>query len=140
MSINYDDRLTDDSDKVRFWLQDTVDDRGKKPANKNFSDAEITALISQGGSWESAVALGFDALAAAWQSETTFSVENGSYSRSDAAKGYRDLADDWRERHGIDATATENVGAKSVDFSGNDVTPLFQREAFGYKVTDWDPS
>ena len=141
MSINYDDRLTDDSDKMRFWLQDTVDDRGPKPAKKNFSDAEIDALITAEGSWQRAVAAGFEVLTSAWQSETTFSVQNGSYTRSDAANGYRKMAIEWRDKHGYAGDgATEEIGAKDVDFSGNDVSPLFQREAFGHKVTDWDPS
>ena len=140
MAINYDDRLTNDSDKVRFWLQDTVDDRGPKPAKKNFSDAEVDALITAEGSWQRAVAAGFEVLTSAWQSETTFSVQNGSYTRSDAANGYRKMAAEWRERFGEDGGATEEIGAKAVDFSGESVTPLFQREAFGHTVTDWDPS
>ena len=65
---------------------------------------------------------------------------NGSYTRSDAAKGYKDLAETWREKWGDGGTATEELGTKGLDFSGDTVTPLFQREAFGYKVIDWDPA
>ena len=50
------------------------------------------------------------------------------------------MARDWRERYGDDDIATAELGAKTTDFSGDTVTPLFQREAFGHKVTDWDPA
>ena len=140
MAFTYIGDLSTNLDKVRFHLQDTEDGKGKKPQNSNFTDAELNALVTLEGSWQRAVAAGFEALASAWQSETTFSVFNGSYSRSDAAKGYKLLAEEWRERHGDGEAATADLGAKTTDFSGKTVTPLFQREAFGHKVTDWDPA
>jgi len=139
MAFTYKGDHSSDRDRVRFWLQDTVNAQGPKPGNGNFTDAEIDALLDLEGSWERATAAGFEALASAWQSKTSFSVFNGSYSRSDAAKGYLDMARDWRERHGDGEIATASLGAKTTDFSGDTVTPLFQREAFGHKVTDWDP-
>jgi hypothetical protein len=140
MAFTYNDALSTDRDKLRFWLQDTEVDKGPKPANANFSDAELNALLSIETSWQQAVAAGFEVLASAWQSEVSFSVFNGSYTRSDAAKGYKELAEKWRDTHGEDDIATAELGAKTTDFSGDTVTPLFQREAFGHKVTDWDPS
>lgn len=139
MAFTYLGDFSTDLDKVRFHLQDTVENNGPKPSNKNFTDAELTALISLEGRWERAVAAGFETLAAAWQPETSFSVYDGSFTQSDAAKGYRELAKQWRARFGDAMTATEELGAKELDFSGDTVTPLFQREAFGYKVIDWDP-
>jgi len=95
-------------------------------------------LLTIEGTWQRAVAAGFETLASAWAKETSFSVFNGSFTRSDAAKQYRELAKKWRDEYGTGGNITDELGAKEQDFSGDDVTPLFQREAFGYKVTDWD--
>ena len=140
MALTYSDALTGGRDNVRLWLQDTVSGQGPKPQNGNFSDAEIDALITLEGSWQLAVAAGFEILAAAWQSKTSFSVFNGSYSRSDAAKGYLQMAEKWRGDYGFEGGATDGLGAKTTDFGGDTVTPLFQRKAFGHTVTDWDPA
>ena len=139
MAFTYSDAISTNRDKVRFWLQDTEDGKGPKPANGNFSDAELDGLITIEGRWELAVAAGFEILASAWQPETSFSVFNGSYSRSDAAKGYLALAQQWRDRYGLEGGALDGLAGKTEDFSGDDVTPLFQREAYGHKVIDWDP-
>ncbi len=140
MAFTYTDTLLTDIDKVRFWIQDTIESKGPLPDNRNFSDAEVNGLLSIESSWQQAVAAGFETLSAAWAKETSFTVYNGAFSRSEAVKAYRDLAKTWRERYGDADTATDEVGSKSIDFSGNTVTPLFQREAFGYKVKDWDPA
>ena len=131
MAFTYDDSLDIDRDKVRFHLQDTVEDNGPKPDNSNFSDGELDALITIEGTWQRAVAAGFEALASAWAKETSFSVFNGSFTRSDAARYYQKLADKWREEYGYAGGATDGLDAKDVDFSGDEVVPLFQREAFG---------
>lgn len=140
MAFSYYDTLATDRDKVRFWLQDTEENKGKKPGNENFTDAELDGLLTIEGSWQRAVAGGFELLASAWQSETSFSIFNGSYTRSDAARGYKELAETWRDKWGDGESATADLDAKTTDFSGDTVTPLFQREAFGHKVTDWDPA
>jgi hypothetical protein len=140
MAFSYLDDLDTDRDKVRFWLNDIIQGEGPKPSKGNFSDAELDAIITIEGSWQRAVAAGFEALASAWQNESSFSVFNGSFTRSDAAKGYREMALEWRGRYGEGGDATEELGSKLTDFSGTAVTPLFQREAFGHKVTDWDPA
>ena len=140
MAFTYVDNLDTDRDKVRLWLQDTVAGEGRKPGNANFSDAELDGLLTIEANWQQAVAGGYEILAAAWMDKTSFSVFNGSYSRSDAAKGYMELAAKWRAGYGEGGDATAELGAKTTDFSGDTVTPLFQREAFGHKVTDWDPA
>ena len=141
MAFSYDDDLTANRDKVRFWIQDTIEDHGPKPNNANFSDAELDALVTYEGTWQRAVAGGFEALVAAWQPKTSFSVLSGSFTRSDASKGYATQAKTWRDKYGYgDEVATEDVGTKDLDFSGTAVTPLFQRKAFGHKVKNWDPA
>jgi len=140
MAFSYHDDLATDRDKVRFWLQDTIEKQGPKPSTGNFSDAELDGLITAEGTWQQAVAAGFEVLASAWQPKTSFSVYDGSFSRSDAATGYLKQAAKWRETYGEGGNITDELGGKTTDFSGDTVTPLFQREAFGHKVTDWDPA
>jgi benzoyl-CoA reductase/2-hydroxyglutaryl-CoA dehydratase subunit BcrC/BadD/HgdB len=140
MAFTYNDALSIDRDKVRFWLQDTAEGQGPKPSNANFTDAEIDALVTEEGTWQRATAAGFEILASAWQSETSFSVFNGSFTRSDAAKGYREMAKEWRDKYGEEGDVTDELATKELDFAGDTVTPLFQRKAFGHTVIDWDPS
>jgi hypothetical protein len=109
MAFTYSDELTTDKDRVRFSLQDTVEKKGPKPANGNFSDAEIGALLTNEDSWRLAVAAGFETLAAAWADSTSFSVVNGSFTRSDASRQYNELAKEWRRKYGESEAATSNL-------------------------------
>ena len=141
MGINYDDRLTDDSDKVRFVIGDTVDDEGPRPEDRNFSDSEISATITLEGSWRRAVAALYEVLAGEWPVHviTSFNAQSGSYSKIDPSKAYKDLAKQWRDKYGGSGeSATAGLDALTVDNSGDAVSPLFQVEAFGHKRTDWD--
>lgn len=140
MSVTFNADLSTDLDLVRFHLWDTVENKGPLPRRLNFDDDTLTALIADQGSWERAVAAAFDALAAAWQPETTFSVREGTFQRSDAAAGYRKQADEWRERYGLegDGQATEGLHWRVADDSGKAEEPMFQRKAFGNVVIDWD--
>jgi hypothetical protein len=108
--------------------------------SNNRDRVRIDSLLTLETSWQRAVAAGFEALASAWQSKTSFSVFNGSYSRSDAARGYLEMAADWRMRHGEEGNATDELDAKTTDFSGDTVIPIFQREGFGFDIKDWDPA
>ncbi len=140
MAFTYTDTLTANRDKVRFWLHDTVEDQGPRPKNRNFSDNELDGLLTIEATWQQAIAAGFEALASAWAKEGSFAVFNGSFTKSTASSYYMKEAKAWRDRHGDTASATEELGSKTTDFSGNTVVPLFQRKAFGHKVTDWDPA
>jgi hypothetical protein len=140
MAFTYLDTLATDRDKVRFHIQDTIEDEGRKPNNGNFSDAEIDGLLTIEGSWQRAVAAGFEALASIWATESSFSVFNGQFTRNTVGVQYQKLAELWRDKYGEGGSATEELDAKTTDFSGDTVVPLFQREAFGHKVTDWDPA
>ncbi len=138
MAFTYTDDLTADRDKVRFWLHDIVEDQGPLPKNRNFSDNEVNGLLTIEATWQQAIAAGFETLASAWSKEGSFSVFNGSFTKSTAASYYMKEAKTWRKRHGDSDSTTAEIGFKDTDFSGNDVTPLFQREAFGHVVIDWD--
>jgi hypothetical protein len=123
MSFTYTDTLAASRDKVRFYLQDTTYNGGPKPADANFSDEELDGLISVEGTWQRAVAAGFEALAAAWRRYPNFSADGLQVSRSDIAKGYDAQAADWRTRYGA-ATGASRAGSRAVtrvDGYSNDV-------------------
>jgi len=105
MAFTYCDEIDTDKDRVRFNLNDTIENKGPKPANGNFTDAEIGMLLSNEDSWRLAVAAGYEALAAAWADKMSFNVVNGSFSRSDASKQYQALAMEWRRKYGESAGA-----------------------------------
>lgn len=101
MSFTYRADLTTDRDKVRFHIQDTVEDAGPKPGDGNFSDEELDGLITVAGSWERAVSAAFRALAAAWRRYPDFKADGLTLKRSDIADGYERAAIEWEKRHGI---------------------------------------
>lgn len=110
MPVTYDPSLTTDLDRVRFHLGDT-DTRYALPEDANFDDGELLGLISLEGTWQRAVAAGFEALASAWSKHTTFlsGMRTGA-SDSDIAKQYAANAADWRKRFG---TAHMSVSGSS---------------------------
>lgn len=103
--FSYAGTLDTDLDRLRFHLGDTVDGAGPRPNDDNFSDAELGGLIAVEGSWQRAVAAGFEALASAWSRHVTFQagMRTGS-SQSDIAKQYAAQAADWRRRFGTPGT------------------------------------
>ncbi len=96
MAFTYLGTLTTDRDNVRFHLGDTAENAGPRPADANFTDAEIDGLIAAEGSWQRAVAAGFERLAAEWTRYPSFKADGLSLNRSDIAKGYREQARAWR--------------------------------------------
>lgn len=100
MAVTYLDTLLVDRDKIRFHLQDTVNGEGPKPSDGNFSDAELAALVTIEGTWQRAVAAGFEALAAAWRRYPDFKADGLSLNRSSIAKGYTADAKKWRLMYG----------------------------------------
>ena len=113
MTVTYVAAMTDDVSRVRFWLRDTVSGAGPLPADANYDDSEIGQLIELEGSWQRAVAAGFEALASAWARHPNFTSGDVSISRSDIARGYREQATDWRRRYGgsNQSAATVSIGS-----------------------------
>ena len=64
--LTYKGDLSTDLDRVRFYLGDTDDVTfvGPKPDGSFFGDDELNGLITLEGSWQRAVAAGFETLAA----------------------------------------------------------------------------
>ena len=125
MAFTYLGDLSTDRDKVRFHLQDTTVDAGPLPGDKNFSDEELDGLISAEGSWQRAVAAGFEVLAAAWRRYPTFRADGFSLNRSDIARGYEAQVQKWRGEFGgtwsIKAAGIIRIDGYSDDVTSDDV-------------------
>ena len=100
MAFSYSDDLLSDKDRVRFAIGDTALSAGPKPADANFTDAEIAGLVSLEGTWQRAVAAAFENLASLWAKHVTFNADGMQASQSDVAAGYRTSAAEWRLRYG----------------------------------------
>jgi len=121
MAFTYDDALSTSRDKVRFYLQDTIEDSGPKPGDGNFSDDEIDGLITAEGSWQKAVAAGFETLASAWRRYPNFSADGLRLDRSAIANGYAADAKEWRKRYGYATTNAGYTATTRVDAYSDDV-------------------
>ena len=113
MTYTYLENLATDRDRVRFYLQDTEVGKGPKPADANFADEEIAGMITIEGSWQRAVAAGFETLASAWQRYPNFTADGLNVQRSDIAKGYAASAAEWRKKYGSTAN-TSRAGSRAV--------------------------
>jgi len=122
MAVTYLGTLASDRDKTRFYLQDTVEDSGPKPSDANFSDAEIDGLLTAEGSWQRAVAAGFETLAASWLRYPNFKADGLTVNRSDIAKGYAKQAIEWRRKHGGSGGGAGSRAVTRVDSYSDDIT------------------
>lgn len=121
MTVTYVGDLSTDLDCVRFYLNDTVEDSGPRPSDANFDDDELNGLLTVEGSWQKAVAAGFERLAAEWRRHPSFSADGLSVSRSDIANGYAEDAKKWRARYGTtESTVTSNALTR-VDGYSDDI-------------------
>lgn len=139
MAVTYLDTQLTDRDKVRFAIQDTVENAGPLPSDANFSDNEINATVTREGSWQRAVAALFDALAAAWRKHQTFQNENGfKVELGKIADGYQKQADSWWKANGGRTSEPLDIGYRDAANNGDSTFPIFQRNAFGNVFTNWD--
>ena len=116
MAFTYLGTLATDRDKVRFYLGDTTRAAGPLPADANFTDAEIDGLITAEGSWQRAVAAGFERLASSWRKYPSFTADGLQLARSDIAKGFDEQAQKWRKDYGTSTTARTGVaGSRARD-------------------------
>ena len=106
MTFTYLGSLATDLDRVRFHLGDQAQDAGPKPDDENFEDAELTGLITLEGSWQRAVAAGFEFLASVWAKHVSFNAGGMSASQSDIARQYRESAAEWRKKFGTANTTS----------------------------------
>jgi len=125
MAFTYLGTLATDRDKVRFYIGDTVENSGPKPAGGSLTDAEVDGLITAEGSWQKAVAAGFEMLAGLWSQYVDTAIGPRRQSYSQTAAGYEKLAKTWRRRSGSQARAgsraVTRVDGYSDDISADDV-------------------
>ena len=102
MAFTYSEALTTDRDKVRFRIGDTQLDVGPRPDKRNFSDAEITFVISEESDQvNGAIAHCFEILASEWSSYALSEKEGEvQFDAKEVAENYRKQAEDWREKPG----------------------------------------
>lgn len=121
MTFTYVGDLSTDLDCARFYLNDTVEDSGPRPSDANFTDAELNGLLTLEGSWQKAVAAGFERLAAEWTRHPNSVADGLALSRSDIAKGFTEQAKQWRARYGTtESTVTSNALTR-VDGYSDDI-------------------
>ena len=125
MAFTYLGTLATDRDLVRFNINDVTDGSGPRPADANFTDAEIDGLITQEGSWQGAVGAGFERLAAEWRRFPSFKADGLSLNRSDIAKGFAEDAQRWRREfpraRPVYVAGQITVDAYSDDIASDDV-------------------
>lgn len=121
MAFTYVGDLSTSRDKVRFYLQDIVSGSGPKPSDGNFTDAEIDGLVTAEGSWQRAVAAGFETLASSWMRYPNFRVDDHQVNRTDIAKGYATQAQEWRRKYGASGGGAGSRAVTRIDGYSSDV-------------------
>ena len=92
---------TGDIGRVRLRIGDTIEGKGVFPDNRNFLDAEITALIvDEDNSWQRACAAAFEVLAASWADVPDIKIGPRTESSSKVALRYQSLAMRFRTQYG----------------------------------------
>ena len=115
MTFTYVGTLATDLDKVRFYLGDTssISGAGIKPGGTNFTDEELTGILTAEGSWGRAVAGGYETLASLFAQQVDITLGPRREALSQAAERYTALSQTWRSKYGQPATATRS-GSRHV--------------------------
>lgn len=121
MTFTYAGTLATNLDRVRFYIQDTVSGDGPKPDNVNFTDAELTGLLTVEGSWQRAVAGAFEALASAWARYADIQVGVRREALLAIAEFYRRQAKEWRDQYGASASGVGTRHPTRIDGYSSDV-------------------
>jgi hypothetical protein len=125
MAFTYLGTLATDLDKVRFHVGDVVNAAGPRPADGNFTDAELNALVTLEGSWQRAVGAAFERLAAEWVRYPNFATDGIKLDRGSIAAGYAAQAAKWRKDFprpvGVKVAGQITKDAYSDDVASDDV-------------------
>lgn len=116
MSYSYHHIHRNDLDRVRFHIQDTIENQGPLPEDASFSNEEIESIIGAEGSWQRAVAACFERLSAAWRKFPNLESDQFGLSRSHISRGYAEDADRWRKNYGY-AGDPAAVGSNKIAVS-----------------------
>ncbi len=138
MTFSYSDALTTDRDKVRLRIGDTQRDAGPRPDKRNFSDEEISFLLTDEGNVVGAIGQAFEVLANEWES---FSISERlgevNYDAKEKAQDYDRRAAKYPHKSG-GLTTFFGLNYRSTDDAGDDIEPFFQRKQFETEQIDWD--
>lgn len=122
MTFSYFDTLTEDRDVVRLNIGDTVQDAGVRPDKRNFSDAEISYFLVEGGSIYAATARAFRVLVAEWTRFARSEREDDlAYDAKETADQFRKLQLEWEALVGEGAGALQ-AGVIGLDFQQKDTS------------------
>ena len=125
MTLTYVGDLSTSLDLVRFYLNDTTANSGPRPAEANYSDEELGAIITAEGSWQRAVGVMLDVLATEWSRHADITVGPRHQSFSQVAEAYAKRAAKWRVDNnvypGIHTAGVIRVDGYSDDVASNDV-------------------
>jgi hypothetical protein len=122
MAFTYSDALTTDREKIRLRIGDTQTDAGPRPDKRNFSDAEITFILSEEDSRvNGAIAHAFEILTSEWTAYAISEKEGEvNFDAKSVADEFRKRAERWRKKPG---------GADEAEGSGGLVT-LTREDAY----------
>ena len=112
MAFTYSEALSAARDKLRLNIGDTQVNAGPRPDNRNYSDAELTYILTQEDDrLNGATAFTFELLANEWEA---FSIQESdsqvSYNAKDKAKDFDARAAIWRKKPNGSADATQSSG------------------------------
>lgn len=116
MAFTYSDALTTSRDKIRLRIGDTQASAGPRPDKRNFSDAEISfVLTEESDSVNAAIAHCFEILANEWTAYSLSEREGEvQFDASQVAANYRLRAAEWRAKPGGAVEAERNRSTVSL--------------------------
>ena len=128
MTFTYDNTDVDSNlARCRSQIRDVTEDAGPLPGGSNFTDEEINEGIVQGGTWQRACVMLYDALAAAWATEFNFRADGLQADRGQVAAMYEKMAAKWAKLYGrpggMVIAAMKRVDAYSDDVEADDMEP-----------------
>lgn len=106
MAFTYDENLPTAKDWVRLYIGDTVTGQGVRPDDRNFSDEEVNAILTeQGGDKSKATAVLLGVLSTEWSKVADITVGARHESLSDVAAAYRARAEEQAAISGMQGVA-----------------------------------
>ena len=122
MAFTYLGNLSTDLDKVRFHIGDTAASAGPLPSQVNFTDAELTGLLSTAGSVNKAVSAAMAGISARWASYANISVGPRKEDYATIAEAWSKRQAEWNAQHGVKLTSTASVAfVTRVDGFSDDI-------------------
>lgn len=138
MTFTYTGTLASDLDKVRFYIADRSLNNGPRPGANNYTDEELSGLISVEGTWQRAIAAAFETLAAEWSDEVNIAVGPRREDLSQVAQYYLKQATIWRNRHGVSTGGAGSRSPTKVDGYSQDIASDEVNVYALFRTTDRD--